>query len=137
MCIPPFGARQRLDKHVPAATGTHNHRRIVGRVTFYEWGCLCIPQSLLDNMSVKMFPRQQRVVGSVVFYAVRVVSKSRLVLPRNSCYSFILPSLSLSIFYVIKSKITVQFACISTLYYIYYINTYYRVYKVACTLWAV
>jgi hypothetical protein len=34
-----------------------------------------IPLSLLGNKSVKTFPRQRRIIGSVVFYAVRVVSK--------------------------------------------------------------
>jgi hypothetical protein len=31
-CIPPFIARQRLNKHVPASMNTLNNRRIVGRV---------------------------------------------------------------------------------------------------------
>jgi hypothetical protein len=31
-CILPFIARQRLDKHVPAAADTRNSRRIVGPV---------------------------------------------------------------------------------------------------------
>jgi hypothetical protein len=113
MCIPPFDARQRLDKHVPAATDTRNNRTIVGRVIFCEvcvlskesqWVYLCILHSLLGNKSVKTLPRQQRVVGGVVFYAIRVESKNRLVLHRNSRYSFILPSLSLY-FYVIKVKL--------------------------------
>jgi hypothetical protein len=49
----------------------------------------CIPLSLLGNNSVKTFPRQGRIVGRVVFYAIRVVSKEsrRLVLPRTSCSS--------------------------------------------------
>jgi hypothetical protein len=34
-CIPFFGARQRLGKHVPAAMNTRNNRRIVGCVIFY------------------------------------------------------------------------------------------------------
>jgi hypothetical protein len=34
-CIPQFGARQRLSKHVSAATNTCYNRRIVGRVVFY------------------------------------------------------------------------------------------------------
>jgi hypothetical protein len=32
---PPFGDRQRLGKHVPAAVNTRNNRKIVGRVNFY------------------------------------------------------------------------------------------------------
>jgi hypothetical protein len=49
---------------------------------------LCIPISLLDNGSVKMFLRQGRIVGGAVFYAVRDVSKEsmRLILPRTSCF---------------------------------------------------
>jgi hypothetical protein len=78
-CIPPFVARQRLDKHVPAATNTDS-RRIVGRITFYAvrvlskvslWVCLYIPISLLGNNSVKTFLRQRKIIGGVVFYAVR------------------------------------------------------------------
>jgi hypothetical protein len=44
------------------------------------------PQSLIENDAVSMFPRQRRIFGGVVFYAVRVVSKeSRLsVIPRTS-----------------------------------------------------
>jgi hypothetical protein len=44
--------------------------------------------ALLGSGSVNSYPRQQRIVGGVVFYAVRVVSKEsgRLVLTRNSCY---------------------------------------------------
>jgi hypothetical protein len=33
MGIPPFVARQRLGKHVPTVTNTHNNGRIVGRVS--------------------------------------------------------------------------------------------------------
>jgi hypothetical protein len=46
--------------------------------------------SLQSNGSVKTFPRQRRIVGTVVLYAVPVVSKEsrRLVLPRTC---FILP----------------------------------------------
>jgi hypothetical protein len=41
---------------------------------------------LLGNGSVKTFPQQRRLVGSVVLYAVHVVSKEsrRLVLPGTS-----------------------------------------------------
>jgi hypothetical protein len=35
ICISPIVARQRLGKHVPAATNTRNNRRIVGRVVLY------------------------------------------------------------------------------------------------------
>jgi hypothetical protein len=33
---PPIVARQRLGKHVPAATNTQNNRRTVGCVVFYK-----------------------------------------------------------------------------------------------------
>jgi hypothetical protein len=78
-CIPPFCARQRLGKHVTAATNTCNNRRNVGLVIFCAvrilskeslWVCLCVPLSLLGNSSVKTLPRQRRFVGGVVFYAV-------------------------------------------------------------------
>jgi hypothetical protein len=47
---------------------------------------LCIPLSLLGNGLVNTFPRQRRIVGGIVFYAVRVVSKEirQSVLPRTS-----------------------------------------------------
>jgi hypothetical protein len=81
-CIPHFIARQWLGKHITAATNT----RICW--TLVSVG-LCIPLSLLCNNSVKTFPRQRRIVGGVVFYAVRVVSKEsrQLVLHRTSCLS--------------------------------------------------
>jgi hypothetical protein len=87
---PPIVGRQRLGKHVSAATNTGNSRRIVGRVIFYAvrvlkslWDCVCISLSLLGNSPVKTFPRKRRIVGRV-FYAVRVVSnKSTLsILPQ-------------------------------------------------------
>jgi hypothetical protein len=93
--IPPFGARQRLGKHFPAATNTRN-RRIVGRVIFYSvrviskeslWVFLYIPLSLLGKNLLMTFPRQRRIIRGVVFYTVIFVSKEsrRLVLPRTSC----------------------------------------------------
>jgi hypothetical protein len=100
-CFLPFCARQLLDKHVPAATNTLNNRSIVGQVSFYAvhvlskeslWVCLPIPLSLLGNVSVQNFPRQQRIVG-IAFCAVRVVSKGSrlLVLPRTPCYLYFKP----------------------------------------------
>jgi hypothetical protein len=90
---PSIVARQRLGRHVPAATNTHNNRIIARTVVFYTvrvvskeslWVCLCIPLSLLDNGSINTFPRQRKIVGGVIFYAVRVVSKEsrRLVLTK-------------------------------------------------------
>jgi hypothetical protein len=55
---PPIVARQRLGKHVLTTTNTRN-RRIVGRVISYAVRVL--------------FPRQGRIFGGFVFYAVRVV----------------------------------------------------------------
>jgi hypothetical protein len=56
VCVPvfvfPIVARQRLGKHVPAATNSRNNRRIVGRFDFYMtrvlsknslWVCMCTP----------------------------------------------------------------------------------------------
>jgi hypothetical protein len=79
-----FGARQRLGKYAPAATNTHNNRRIVGRV--YLWACLCILRSLLENNSVNTFPLQRRIFVGVIFYGIRVVLKEsmRLFLPKTS-----------------------------------------------------
>jgi hypothetical protein len=50
---------------------------------------LCIPLSLVGNISVSTFPRQRRIVGGFVFYAIRVVSKESkwLVLCRTSCFT--------------------------------------------------
>jgi hypothetical protein len=92
---PPVVARQRLGKHVPSATNTCNSGT-AGRVILCAvrvlsmeslWVCLCIPLSLLGKNSVKTFPRQRRIVGGVVFYAVHDISKEsrRLVLRRTSC----------------------------------------------------
>jgi hypothetical protein len=98
-CVPHNVARQRLGKHVPAATNTRDNRRIVGRVIFYAvrvllkeslWVSLCLPLSLLGNNSIKTFPGQRRIVGGVVFYPVHVSKESRwLVLPRASCFLFL------------------------------------------------
>jgi hypothetical protein len=80
----PILARQRLGKHVPAATNTRNNRRIVAWVVFYavrvvshksQWVFLCIPLSLLGNSSANTFPRQRKIIGGITFYAVGVVQK--------------------------------------------------------------
>jgi hypothetical protein len=94
----PIVARKRLGKHVPAATGISNNRRIVWRVLFYAfrviskeslWACLCIRLLLLD-VSVNVFPRQ-RIVGGVVFYVILIVLKGseRFLPPRNSCLNLL------------------------------------------------
>jgi hypothetical protein len=101
-CVPSFGGRHRLGKHVPEATITGHSRRIIGPVIFCAvrvlskenlWVCLCIFPSLLVNNLVKTFPRQRRIVAGVVFYVVHIVLKGsrRLVLSRTSFF-FSLPS---------------------------------------------
>jgi hypothetical protein len=139
VCLhPPIIAKQRLGKHVFAATNARNSRRIVDasssirsvscqrkvcgsasvspvlvhvlpkrsktwswvpwdgepRITvlarssssLLDW--TVYPPTLLDNSSINKFPRQRRIVGGVVFSAVRVVSNEsrRLVLTRTFCY---------------------------------------------------
>jgi hypothetical protein len=77
---------------VPATKNTSYKKLII----FYKvpvlskeslWINLYIPKSLLGNNSVKMFPRERRIVGGVVFYAVRVLSResSWLIVPRIIC----------------------------------------------------
>jgi hypothetical protein len=85
-CILHFIARQRLGKHVPAAANTRNKEELFDACLL----SLCIPLSFLGNNSVKTFPRQRRIVGGVVFYAVRLASKEsmRVVLPRTSCFLY-------------------------------------------------
>jgi hypothetical protein len=48
------------------------------------------PSNIAGNGSVNMFPQQWRIFGSVVFYAVHVISKEsrQLALPRTSCLKF-------------------------------------------------
>jgi hypothetical protein len=85
--------RQMLSKHIPTETNTLNKRRIVEGVVLYAvlivskkclWVCgsvLCRP-ILLGNGSVKTFLLQRRIVGRVVFCAVRVLSmESRQLVP--------------------------------------------------------
>jgi hypothetical protein len=85
MCISYFIARQRLRKHVPSPVNKSSHRIIVGRVCM--WVRQYIRLSLLVNKSLKVFA-QGRIVGDVVFYPVRIVSKeiSILIIPRTSCF---------------------------------------------------
>jgi Zn-finger protein len=77
---PSIVAWQWLSKHVP--TGTKNcwrRRFLYGPCCVKEVSVgLCIPLSLLGNGSVNTFPREQRIVGGVVFYMVHVVSKKCL-----------------------------------------------------------
>jgi hypothetical protein len=82
--IPPFIASQRLCKHDPTAKNTRNNRIILKCVNFYAirvvskrnlWVSLCIPLSFICNNSVKTFLWQRRIVASVIFYVVGVVSK--------------------------------------------------------------
>jgi hypothetical protein len=70
-CISLFGARQQLGKHVPATKNTRNKKESL-------WVCLCIPLWLLGNNSVKTFPQERRIVGSVIF--MRSLSYQRKVM---------------------------------------------------------
>jgi hypothetical protein len=71
---PSFVARQRLEKHVPAASlealldasFSMQSMSIKGKSVG-----LCIHLTLLGNNSVKNFPRQRRIVGGVVFSAAK------------------------------------------------------------------
>jgi hypothetical protein len=72
-CVPSFIARQRHGKHVPVATNMRSSRIIVGPMCLW----LCIPFSLLGNKLVKTFSLQRRIVGSVVFCAVRCRIKGK------------------------------------------------------------
>lgn len=98
ICIyfPPIFARQRLCQQVPVATNTHKSIRTADCVIFFairalskEILCVClyISLSLQDSNSVKIVPRQRRIVGGIVLYAIRVVWKENmwLFLSRNSC----------------------------------------------------
>jgi hypothetical protein len=91
MCIPLIVARQRLDKRVPAER-THgtvgellNASCSMLAVSCRESIGLCMPLWLLGNSSVNTFP-QGIIIGGVVFYSVRFVSKEgrRLVIPKTS-----------------------------------------------------
>jgi hypothetical protein len=100
---------KRLGKHVPAARKIRYNIRIVD-VIFYEirvlskvslWACLCI----LPLNTVKSFPRQRRIFGSVILYAVHVVKKEirRVFLLRTSCYLYN-TALSISDYTVFNGK---------------------------------
>jgi hypothetical protein len=88
-------ASQRLGEHIPPAKNTCKNWRTVGRVAVWSLSyqrkvCGSVyPPSFLGNGSVNTFPRQRRIVGDVVFYAVRFVSKKsgRLVLPITSWFN--------------------------------------------------
>jgi hypothetical protein len=94
-CLFRFGAGQPLGKHFSVATNTLYKRIIVNksfsrRSLSYQkslWVCLCVSLSLLCNNSVKTSPRQRRILGDLICYAVHVVSKESrpLVLLRTSC----------------------------------------------------
>jgi hypothetical protein len=52
---------------------------------------MCTPHIVASKGSVKTLPRQRRIVGGVVFFAVHVVSNesTRLILTRISCLLFV------------------------------------------------
>jgi hypothetical protein len=54
VCIPPFCARQRLGKHIPAVTNTCYSRRIVGHIIFYV-GCLLSKEGLWGSVCVSPY----------------------------------------------------------------------------------
>jgi hypothetical protein len=91
---PPILARQQLGKHVLAGTNTRNSRT-AGRVIFCAVrdeskslvGLYMYPPITASNGSVNTFPRQRRIVGGDVLYAVHVLSKEsrRFVHTRTSC----------------------------------------------------
>jgi hypothetical protein len=86
---PTIVARQRLGKHIPAATNTRNIKKLVGRIVFCavrvlskETVCLCV-LSLPGNDSVNTFPWQRIHITITVLldasFSVRYVSyKMRL-----------------------------------------------------------
>jgi hypothetical protein len=66
----------------PCATNTQNDRKNFGGVVFCTVRIilkeilpvsLCIPLPLLGNDSINMFPRQRRITGDVIIYAVQIM----------------------------------------------------------------
>jgi hypothetical protein len=89
--FPSTGVRQCLGKHIPAATKNCWRRRFLCGPCRIKRESVGLPVFFLNgvaNGSVNTFPRQRRIVGGVVFCAVRLVSKEsrRLVLSRTSCW---------------------------------------------------
>jgi hypothetical protein len=80
-CIPLFIAKQRLGKHVPAATNTGKIIRIVGHACLCVR--LCIPPSSLGNNSVKICWRRRFLRSPC---CIRKESRY-LILFRTSCSS--------------------------------------------------
>jgi hypothetical protein len=65
-------------KYGHESRGTQNQKSVLARqqqFTGVDWTGLCISLSLLDNDSLNVFPRQRKIVGDEVFYAVHVISK--------------------------------------------------------------
>jgi hypothetical protein len=94
VCVPPkrwpVGSQSRQTIKMvmsPVGLGTKKSLCWRGPATIC-WTGLCIPLSLLGNSSINTFPRKI-IVGGIVFYAVRVVSKEsrRFVLARTSRFS--------------------------------------------------
>jgi hypothetical protein len=73
MCTHAIVARQRLGKHVPAATNIRINRIIIW--TRVSTGLSMYPLTLLGRDFVETLPRQGRIIGEALFYTVRVVSK--------------------------------------------------------------
>jgi hypothetical protein len=129
--------RQRFGKHVPVAANARNNiwtRHFLYGPCLIKGECvdLCIAVLSLCSNSVKAFQRQRRIVGSVVFYAVRFVSKANkgLVLPRTCLPSHIEIFMDIHIFYSQNIKIiTLYFVCP----YVYLLCMYVRL----ATIWMV
>jgi hypothetical protein len=81
MCIPFTAARQRLSKHVLAATKNCSTCSFLCGPCRIKGGSVgpSIPLSLPGNGSVRTFPWQLGIVAGVVFYAIRVVLKAKFV----------------------------------------------------------
>jgi hypothetical protein len=87
---PPIVARQRLGKHIPMATNIRNNKRTVVCVVFFT--IQVVSKIVCGSVYPPIFARQplgkrqRSIVGGVVLYSVRVVSKEsrRLVLTRTS-----------------------------------------------------
>jgi hypothetical protein len=78
---PPIFARQWLGKNIPVAANTTIEDMLDALILLWSMsyksrGCLSVyPLSLLGNGLVNMFLCQQRTIGGIISYIVRVISK--------------------------------------------------------------
>jgi hypothetical protein len=90
-CIPSFTTctAEAVVWRLPEPPDSEPRITVLARASsnLLDWNRLCIPLSLLCNGSVITFLRQWKILGGVVSYAVRLVSKEsmRLVFTRTSC----------------------------------------------------